>query len=66
MYHVEIRELVQSKQAIGKAGYKEVKFSVVCSALDLGLVLHKIMSLYDSPLQRAFVVFLSIEVAVCG
>ena len=65
MYHVEIRELIQSKQAVGKAGHKQVSFSMIYSTFDFCVALHKIMPLCDSPPQRAIIIFASVDVPVC-
>lgn len=66
MYHVEVRELIQAKQAIRKAGYKQIGVCVICSTLDFRIVLHEIMSFYDSPLQRTFIILRIIDIAFCA
>lgn len=39
---------------------------MICSTLDVCIFLHKIISLYDSPLQRTFnVFFASVDVTIC-
>ncbi len=65
MYHIEIRELIQSKQAIGKPGHKYIGFGVICSTSDFCIALHEIISLCDSPPRRAIIIFASVDVAVC-
>lgn len=62
MYHIKLGELIQSKEAIGKAGYKQIRFSMISSALDFCIVLQKIISLCDPPPQRVFSILTGIDI----
>ena len=46
---VEFRQIVETKQAIGKAHNEKVGGSMESRAIDLGVILHEVIFLDDSP-----------------
>ena len=46
---IELGHLIKSKDSIRETHHKEVRFSMKGGAVDLGVVLHEVMPLYNAP-----------------
>ena len=52
MNHVEVRQIVQPKNTVRESNNQKIRRSMVSSAIDFGVILHKVMPVHYAPTCR--------------